>query len=149
MTHPQFTNFLVESYLSALVTIFLISSCDHVNESTFLEPATPVGLEWVIIPGGNFFMGSNEWFDEQPMSRVAIKRFEMNRAEITVSQYRECVDAKICSEPDSGGEYENWNEPGYEDHPVNALDWYQARAFCNWVGGDLPSESMWEYAAKR
>lgn len=93
-------------------------------------------------------MGSTEMFDEQPVHTVTIDAFEMNQSEVTVAQYRECVDAGICTPPDSGGAYENWNAPGFENHPVNALDFAQAETFCTWVGGALPSESMWEYAAK-
>lgn len=93
-------------------------------------------------------MGSTDWADEQPVHTVTVPSFEITRAEITVAQYAECVNAAVCTAPDSGGPYENWNQPGYEQHPVNAVDWYQAGAFCRWIGGDLPSESMWEYAAR-
>lgn len=93
-------------------------------------------------------MGSNEWADEQPIHRVMVPDFEMNQSEITVAQFRECVSAGACTEPDEGGEYENWHQPGFENHPVNAVDFFQARSFCNWIGGDLPSESIWEYAAR-
>jgi len=37
--------------------------------------------------------------------------------------------------------------PGPDDNmPINALDWYDAYAFCIWDGGFLPSEAEWNYA---
>ena len=34
-----------------------------------------------------------------------------------------------------------------ESSPINCVTWWEARAFCIWAGGFLPSEAEWEYAA--
>jgi formylglycine-generating enzyme required for sulfatase activity len=34
-----------------------------------------------------------------------------------------------------------------EGYPLNCISWTSARAFCQWLGGDFPSEAQWELAA--
>jgi iron(II)-dependent oxidoreductase len=65
--------------------------------------------------------------------------------EVTAGAYEACRAAGACSPTNPGG---NCNSPQKPEHPVNCVDHAQARAFCLWVGGRLPTAVEWEYAAK-
>ena len=105
-------------------------------------------ISWVNISGGTFDMGSEDGFQsEQPVHSVTVPTFEISKTQVTVAQYEDCVRAGVCTEPSTDTRC-NWKDPGYEDHPVNCITWNQARGFCEWAGGRLPSEAEWEYAAR-
>ncbi|MBI5034694.1 MAG: formylglycine-generating enzyme family protein [Chloroflexi bacterium] len=38
--------------------------------------------------------------------------------------------------------------PGYENHPVVAVTWFGAKAYCDYFGWSLPTEQEWEKAAR-
>ena len=58
------------------------------------------------------------------------------------------MEAGRCTEPDTDSSKCTWDKRGKEDHPINCVDWGQARTFAVWAGGDLPTEAQWEYAAR-
>jgi formylglycine-generating enzyme required for sulfatase activity/TolB-like protein len=116
--------------------------------TVMLQVSNPANINWIQIPAGTFIMGSNtEDKDEKPAHRVTVSTFEMSETEVTVAQYRTCVDAGACTPPKGGRKY-NWEKSGYGNRPINGVEWDQAVAFATWAGGRLPTEAEWEYAAR-
>jgi formylglycine-generating enzyme required for sulfatase activity len=99
-----------------------------------------------LIQAGSFNMGSADY---GPIHPVQIRsNFYVGKTEVTVGQYRACVNAGQCTAPNTGGSC-NWtsNVGAKEAYPVNCVDWNQARTFAKWIGGDLLTEAQWEYVA--
>ena len=82
------------------------------------------GRQWGLVPGGTFQMGCNATLDkscnnnEKPQHAVTISSsYWLGLYEVTVSNYKTCVDVGTCTIPNSGGTYDNWGKPGREQHP--------------------------------
>ncbi|MBN1200345.1 MAG: SUMF1/EgtB/PvdO family nonheme iron enzyme [Anaerolineae bacterium] len=103
------------------------------------------GLPMVRVPAGCFVMGSHGvQGDEQPAHEACLSEFWIGQTEVTNAQYKACVDDGSCTPP---GDRTYYDDPAYADHPVVYVDWEQASMFAAWVGGTLPTEAQWEYAA--
>jgi serine/threonine-protein kinase len=98
------------------------------------------------IRAGSFLMGDTVSVNAQPPHMVTLSAYCMDLTEVTVAAYRRCM-APGCTAPRTEGAY-NWDVAGRENHPINCVDWNQARAYCQSLGRDLPTEAQWEYAAR-
>lgn len=99
-------------------------------------------VDWVALKGGALSHGEKS--SKQPIN---IEDFEISRTEVTVGQYRECVEAQKCTEPLAGDRC-NYGYHSRNNYPMNCVTWEQASQFAAFVGGRLPTEQEWEFAAQ-
>jgi formylglycine-generating enzyme required for sulfatase activity len=114
------------------------------------------GLKYVWIPPGSFQMGCSpgdyECEDyEKPPHQVSItKGFWLGQTEVTVGAYKRFAGATGRQMPPAPVNVGRPLNPGWgdEDMPIVDVTWDEARAYCSWLGGWLPTEGEWEYAAR-
>jgi formylglycine-generating enzyme required for sulfatase activity len=118
-----------------------------------------VGMEFALIPSGEFWMGCNRKDEEsgsercinnaQPLHRVVISRpFYMSRTEVTQEQWASIM-GEVPLHNSSG------MTPAPRHHPVEHVSWNDAQEFLKKLNAHdperlyrLPSEAEWEYACR-
>ncbi|WP_373500165.1 formylglycine-generating enzyme family protein [Desulfococcus sp.] len=117
------------------------------------------GTELVLIPGGWFWMGSDDgdpdaydW--EKPRHQHYVVPYYLGIHCVTVAQFRRFVDKTGYAGGAHRSKGGDWNERwGYWEndppvHPVRYVNWHDAAAYCEWAGLRLPTEAEWELAAR-
>ena len=96
----------------------------------------------VLVPAGPFSRGSTRGADdERPVKVHTLPAFRIDRTEVTRAVYGRCVAARRCK----ALAVDLAAEPNL---PVTNVNWSEARAFCAFAGGRLPTEDEWEKAAR-
>jgi formylglycine-generating enzyme required for sulfatase activity len=116
--------------------------------------------EMVLIPAGEYTMGTDQQYGEGAAHRVYVAAFYRDRYEVTnrqcctflnemdnrVESGRPWLDLKRVRIERIDGRFTPL--VGYEDHPVVAVNWYGARAHASCRSCRLPTEAEWEKAAR-
>ncbi len=123
--------------------------------------AALVFAEPVSVPAGTFRQGSGRAPDERPVRAVELSAYRIDRTEVSVGEFEAFAAAG------GYGEAKWWSEAGWTwaqahpdgagahtraagrppSHPVVAVTWWEADAYCRWKGGALPTEAQWEHAS--
>ncbi len=123
-------------------------ACAGVRHEVAIYLHDRTGMEFVLVPGGTFLMGSPEEerfrrSSETPHKVTLTQPFLMARTETTCGTWRRVMGAEP---PKAAGAL----RPAFkgDEWPMVSIIWDEAAEFCNAAGLALPSEEQWEYACR-
>ena len=96
-------------------------------------PPERVSVKRVLLRGGELEMDDGSLV-LAASHRVRVSPFYLQQHEVTNGEYRRFDPGHDPEAPD--------------DHPVVDVSWYDAMVYAAWLGGTLPTQAQWEFAAR-
>jgi formylglycine-generating enzyme required for sulfatase activity len=142
------------------MTMIYIPAGEFEMGSTFLES--------IVFSNGKLFL----FPDQRPKHTIYLDAYWIDQTEVTVRMFNKFVEETGYR---TDAEKEGWGKPwtdgpkdsewpkiegidwlhprdpdsiAQDSHPVVQVSWRDAMAYCEWVGGSLPTEAQWEKAAR-
>jgi formylglycine-generating enzyme required for sulfatase activity len=112
-----------------------------------ISQVTERNISVVFVPAGCYLAADVRGNVEE----TCIQDFWIGQYEVTNAQYAACVAAGTCTPPSSSASRTRlsyYDNPAFADFPVINVSWEQAITFATWIGGRLPEETEWRYAAQ-
>ena len=119
---------------------------EAIREATLLKMKQEIekGLpEMVLVRGGTFQMGSNDYDNEKPIHSVMLPDFEIGKYPVTQKFWQEIIGSNPS------------RFKGCDDCPVENVSWHNVQEFLRKLNQKYPgknyrllSEAEWEYAAR-
>jgi len=136
----------------------------------YIHPLKSQGIPkgMVLIPGAKFhYIQINRWregleikpYKEGPIGDaykeeywVKLDSFYIDIHEVTNQQYKEFLDATGYKPKWPRNFLKHWQNGKYPrgkaKYPVVHVDYWDAKAYAEWAGKELPTEAQWQYAAQ-
>ncbi len=130
------------------------------------EYVNHIGMRFVDIPAGSFFMGSckpaadqsvsatacpsgasndpEAYADETPQHRVTVVAFQMGRTAVTLGQFRRFIEQGGHTEL-LDADFRRANEGQGDSTPVVWVSWQDAQAFVEWLNQTKPKNDHGRY----
>jgi len=98
----------------------------------------------VLLHGGSFFMGCNDFREEAPEFETRVEPFYIDKYPVTNEEYGAFIKATGHAEP------KFWRDPEFNGprQPVTGVTFDDASAYAEWCGKQIPNERQWEFAAR-